>query len=269
MATGQQVKDNGWRQGSFLPSDMVLALAAEHACEHATHAVVIAQDCDVTHPDLQVEPFVEILFLHPLDVVNPGLQDGKSSRILHLEAIQGAGNRCFKAQPWNQARIRREMLATASPDTSLSLRPGTLRGMIQWVADRYTRTGFPDEFVRRIQAIDPALKRLMKDDGQAFWRILVSLDSSEELGADQAYSMDCVCAVLPEFWDDVGKQVKALAAGERFKNLIESCNGIKLDSFEVDTTDEIPLSYFHQYRPWDVFNFLSHRDLLKGDAGHG
>ena len=268
MANGQQVKDNGWRQGSFLPSDMARGLAEEHGCKDATQAVVISQDCDVTHSDLHVEPFVEILFLHPLDVINPGLQDGKSSRILHLEAIHGTEKHCFQAQPWNQARIRREMLASAQPEAALSIQPGTLRGLIQWVADRYTRTGFPDEFVKRIEVIDEALKKLMKKEGQAFWRMLIALDPAEEIGADKDYSVDCVCAVWPEFWDDAGKQEKSIKAGATLKKLIESCAGIKLDSFEVATTDEIPLSHLHQYRPWDVFNFLSHRDLLKGDVGH-
>jgi len=93
MATGQKVKDNGWRQGSFLPSDMALALAAEHKCEDVTHAVVISQDCDVTCGDLEIEPFVEILFLQPIESVDNGMVDGKSSRILHLEAI-GVNLRC-------------------------------------------------------------------------------------------------------------------------------------------------------------------------------
>lgn len=267
MATGQQVKNNGWRQGGFLSSDLALSLAAEHGCKDATHAVVISQDCDVTYGDLEIEPYVEILFLHPLDAINPGLQDGKSSRNLHLEAHQGTEKRLFKAQPWNQARIRREILATAQPDASLSIQPGTLRGLIQWVADRYTRTGFPDEFVKRIEAIDEALKKLMKKEGLAFWRILIALDPLAEIGADKKYSVDCVCAVWPEIWENAAKQAKAIEAGKKLGELIKSCKGISLEKdVEVATTDEIPLSYLHQYRPWDVFNFLSHRDLLKGDA---
>ncbi len=268
MATGQQVKDNGWRQGSFLPSAMAISLAAEHGCENASHAVVISQDCDVTYDELDVEPYVEILFLHPLDAINAGLQDGKSSRILHLEASEGTEKRFFKAQPWNQARVRREILSTSSPDSSLSFNTGTLRGMIQWVADRYTRTGFPDEFVKRIEAVDASLKKLMKKEGGAFWRILVHLNSSEELDADTGYGMECVCAVWPEVWEDKKSREKAEAAAVTLKKLLEGCSGIELDEFEVNSTDELPLSYLHHYRPWDVFNYLTNRDLLKEDSGH-
>jgi hypothetical protein len=263
MASGQQVKDNGWRQGSFLPSIMALALAAEHECEDATHAVIISQDCDVTHGDLEIEPFVDILFLCTLDAINPGLQDGKSSRMLHLEALEGTGKRFFKTQPWNQARVRRGVLATSSPDSTLSINTGTLQGMIQWIADRYTRTGFPDEFVNRIEAIDESLKKLMKKEGSAFWRILVHLNSNEELDANTDYGMDCVCAVWPEVWEDTKRREKAAAAASKLKKLLEGCSGIALDEFEINSTDEIPLSYLHQYRSWDVFNYLTHRDLLK------
>jgi hypothetical protein len=263
MATGQQVRDNGWRQGSFLPSDMVVSLAAEHDCKGATHALVISQDCDVTYDDLEIEPFAEILFLHNLDAINSGLKDGKSSRILHLEAQEGSQQRLFKAQPWYQARISRKILAAASPDSTLSISTGTLRGMIQWIADRYTRTGFPDEFVRRIEVIDESLKKLMKKEGASFWRILVDLNSNEELGTNSDYRMECVCAVWPDLWSDSEGQEKAKTAASKLKQLLEKCNGIKLDYFEVNSTDEIPISYLYQYRSWDIFNYLTHRDLLK------
>ena len=268
MATGQQVKDNGWRQGSFLPPDLALALITEHCCDDVTHAVVISQDCDVTHPCLQVEPFVEILFLQSVHTTNPGLMDGKSSRLLHLEAMQESGKQGFCAQAWNKARINRTTLLAALPEPNISISSGTLRGMIRWIADRYTRTGFPDEFVMRTKGIEKFLTKLMKGDGSAFWRILVSLDPFDDLPADENYDMDCVCVVQPELWEDAATQKRALAAGDALKALIKKCPGIQIGECEVSTSDEIPLSYLHHYRPWDVFNYLTHRDLLKEDSDH-
>lgn len=266
MAKGEQVRKNGWRQGAFLPSELVLRLGSELGCKEATHAVVISQDCDVTCDDLEVEPYAEILMLEPLDTINPGLVDGKSSRILHLEVLEGSDRRCFQARPWSQRRIDREILASESPDSSCVIPLGSLRGLIQWVAERYTRAGFPDEFVKRIEAIDSKLKKLMKKEGKAFWRILVSLDSNEELKAGSDYGMDCVCAVWPEVWEDDSDREKAKAAADKLKKLLESCGGIELDEFEVNTTDELPLSYLQSYRTWDVFNYLTHRDLLEKDS---
>lgn len=265
MATGQKVKDNGWRQGSFLPSSLALSLAAEHGCEDATHAVIISQDCDVTHPDLKAEPFVEIIFLQTLDAINLGLTDGKSSRFLHLEAMTESVARGFSALAWNKARIGRELLVVAYPDPGIAIPSGTLKGMIRWIADRYTRTGFPDEFVKRTKSIEKPLIRLMKSEGSAFGRILVDLDSFNELPAKADYMMDCVCVVHPETWENPTARKEALAAGDILKALIKKCQGIQLDSFEVDSSDEIPLSYLDQYRSWDVFNYLTHRDLLKDD----
>ena len=266
MATGQQVKDNQWRQGSFLPPEMVRSLAAAHSCDGATHALIITQDCDITHGDLEVEPYAEILFLWPLADINPGLVDGKSSRILHLEAFQKTDHVCFEAQPWNRARIPRENLAKTLPDTSMSLNQGTLKGLIQWVADRYTRTAFPDTFVDRIYTIKAPLERLLKKEGRAFWRLLVAVDPPAEVDENQDYVMECICVVWPEFWDDAAKRTEVERAGANLKKLLEGCKGIKIDTFEVDTADEMPLSYLFRYRPWDVFNFLSHRDLLKEDG---
>jgi hypothetical protein len=265
MATGQQVKDNGWRQGSFLPSTLALSLSVAHDCEDVTHAVVISQDCDVTHPELEVERYVEILFVQAIDVTNPGLTDGKSSRFLHLEAVRDSAVQGFAALAWNKARIDRASLAVESPDTTISIPSGTLRGMVRWIGDRYTRTGFPDEFVKRTEHIEKPLIKLMKKEGSAFWRILVSLDSFDELPTDAEYAMDCACVVHPEFWENPVTQEQALAAGDALKALIQKCDGIQLGEFEVNTSDELPLSYLHHYRPWDVFNYLTHRDLLKDD----
>lgn len=266
MATGQQVKDNGWRQGSFLPSSVALPLAAEHGCEDASHAVVISQDCDVTHPDLQAEPFVEILFLRTVGSVNPGLTDGKSSRFLHLEAMTESSPLGVSALAWDKARIGRGLLADVLPDLGISIPSGTLKGMIRWIADRYTRTGFPDEFVKRTKNIEKPLIKLMKNEGSAFGGILVALNSFDELSASEEYLMDCVCVVHPETWENLAARKKAITAGDTFEALIKDCHGIQLDRFEVNSSDEIPLSYLDQYRSWDVFNYLTHRDLLKEDA---
>lgn len=265
MATGQQVKDNGWRQGSFLPSDMTSSLAAAHDCEDATHAVLISQDCDVTHPDLQAEPFVEILFLQAVEATNPGLTDGKSSRFLHLAVSTTSISQALSALAWNKARIDREMLAEAFPDAGIIIPPGTLKGMIRWVADRYTRTGFPDAFVERTKSIEKPLIKLMKSEGVAFWQILVDLDSFGELPAEKDYEMSCVCVVHPETWENPAAQKQACEAADKLKALIAKCQGIQLEEFEVNTSDEIPLSYLHKYHSWDVFNYLTHRDLLKED----
>jgi hypothetical protein len=94
----------------------------------------------------------------------------------------------------------------------------------------------------------------------------VGLDSFEELPANAEYVMDCVCVVHPETWENPTARKKALAAGDTLKALIKKCQGIQLDSFEVNSSDEIPLSYLDRYRSWDVFNYLTHRDLLNEEG---
>jgi len=229
--------------------------------------MVISQDCDVCHLDLHAEPFVEILFLQAVEAVDPGLTDGKSSRFLHLDAIQASQKLGLAALAWNKARVERGFLATTQPDPDTSISSGTLRGLIRWIADRYTRTGFPDAFVKRTRSLEKPLIKLMKTEGDSFWKILVSLDPFEDLPPGEEYAMDCVCVVRPEVLNEPAAQARARSTGDKLKALIRTFPGVKIGEFEVDTSEEIPLSYLDHYRPWDVFNYLTHRELIADTPG--
>ncbi len=173
VADGHTIRDLGWRQGSFLPSAEVRRLAEAHRITDVSHAVILSQDCDLIHKELEVEPFAEILFLQQLEKPNPGLVDGKSSRRLHLEADQGGGSFFLLAQPWKRIQIPRNDLFTMAPEGAITLSPNKLRTLIEWMAERYTRTAFPDAFVNRINSVDGQLKKLLKNHSNLFWRFEV------------------------------------------------------------------------------------------------
>lgn len=262
---GITVKDLGWRQGSFLPADEVSRLAAAYRLDGVSHAVLLSQDCDVVHHSLDDEPYAEVLFLTPLEKVNPGLRDGKSSRCLHLEARHDGGVLCFKAQPWHRVQIPRVSLAKFKPESALVMEGSVLRTLIEWVAERYTRTAFPDAFVDRIDAIDDALKKLLKKQSDLFWRILVQLEPQSELEAGADYELSVLCVVHHAAWNEAEKQQKAKSVAEKMQAQLRKCAGINLVSFEVDSDEELPLSTLSYYRTWDIFNYLTHRDRLDGE----
>jgi hypothetical protein len=255
--SGRRVREQGWRQGCFLPTELVAELAKECNCEGATHAVVISQDCDLTYDDLDVERYAEIIFLHNLDQVDPGFVDGKSSRVLHLGAQENGNKVWLEAQPWNRLRIERAKLTEISPAKNIAFRSGSLRILTQWLAERYTRTAFPDAFVNRILSIDKDLKKLLKANAKAFWRLLVGLETFHELPSGQDYEIECICVIYPD-----ASRKKAMSAAQKLEGLLKKCAGVKLDFFEAVSADTAPITYMMRYRPWDVFNYLSHRALL-------
>lgn len=266
MADGHTVKQLGWRQGTFLPHEEVCDLAKAEGLAGVTHAVVLSQDCDVVHEDLNVEPFAEILFLLPVEKANPGLKDGKSSRRFHLEATQNGQPLYFQAQPWHRIQIPRARLAEIAPDKTVVMEPGVLRTLIEWVAERYTRTAFPDAFVTRINAVDDELKKLLKKHGGLFWRLFVRVEPQTELNEGDDYELRLLCVVPHQVWDEPAKQKQAKEIAEKLKSELTSkkCGGIKLVDFGVDSDDGLPLSTLSYYRTWDIFNYLTHRDRLDG-----
>ena len=264
MANGHTVKQLGWRQGTFLPPDEVRNLAKAQGLEDATHAVVLSQDCDVVHEDLKVEPYAEILFLLPVEKPDPGLKDGKSSRRFHLEATQNGQPLYFQTQPWHRIQIPRVRLAEIAPDNTIVMEPNVLRTLTEWVAERYTRTAFPDAFVTRINAVDKDLKKLLKKHSGLFWRLFVRVEPQTELNEGDDYELSLLCVVPHDVWDDEAEQKQAREIAEKLNKELTSkkCSGIKLVAFDVGSDDELPLSTLSYYRTWDIFNYLTHRDRL-------
>lgn len=264
VTDGHTVRDLGWRQGSFLPPAEVRRLAEAHQALEATHAVILSQDCDLTHKELEVEPFAEILFLKQLERPNPGLVDGKSSRRLHVEADQGGESLFLLAQPWHRIQIPRKELAATAPDGTISLKSDKLRILIEWVAERYTRTAFPDAFVNRINAVDEKLKKLVKNHSSLFWRLLIRIEPSSELQESENYELMVTCVVHHRVWEDFEGQKNAKDVAGKLEAELKKCPGIELISFDVDTDAELPLSILADYRTWDIFNYLTHRERLNG-----
>ena len=75
-------QDRGWRQGSVLASDLVQALIP--SIQEEQIAIVVSQDCDLTHASLEMEPTFEVLIASRVLEVRPEFEHGKNPRRLHF-----------------------------------------------------------------------------------------------------------------------------------------------------------------------------------------
>lgn len=168
VAQVDQLRKHGWRQGSVLPPALMDA-ARESASRHHPHPIeirpddwliVVSHTCDVRNRGKPVnEPTVEVLVAR----VYGGKPDsreihGKNSRRFHFDGEHAGSTIRLVASIHDRLPIDRLLLAQHPPDASRIVgHPGldksdrTIETLATWVAKRYQRQAFPDEFDNAVQ----------------------------------------------------------------------------------------------------------------------
>lgn len=265
METPHAVRDNGWRQGCFLPPDALQLLIQGEERAGLTQGIIVSQDCDLLHCSFKKEPWAEILLVSELVKPDGNLVHGKSSKSFHFQAQKNGEFVWFEAKSWNRVLLPRKDLANCSPFKDLALAPQVLRTLIQWIAERYTRSAFPDSFVERTKEAQKDLAKALNENGTAIWRILVQLTPERELAENEDYEINVLCLVRPEEWNDPKIKANAENAWKDITATLEKIKGVDVGTLEFGSTDEFVISELFNYQAWDVFNYLTHRDRLDGD----
>ena len=163
-----QLRKHDWRQGSVLPPALMVA-ARDAASRHHPRPIEIQPDdwlivtshtCDVRNRGKpENEPTVEVLVAR----VHTGKPDsreihGKNSRRLHSEGVQSGTSVRLVASVHDRLLIDRLVLAQHPPDAnriignpSLGKNDRTVETLATWVAKRYQRQAFPDDFDNAVQ----------------------------------------------------------------------------------------------------------------------
>jgi hypothetical protein len=261
MNVGDELYALGWKQGAFLSAPDVAKLSAGLETTFS-HGLVLSQDCDLACGDLATEPTAEVLFLCLLDEADRGKTDGKSLRSLHLEATASGQPIFLEAKPWHRRFIAREQLLNMKPSGSVTLDQQALRVLIDWIAERYTRTALPDNFVHRLGKAEAQLRKLFKKNGDLFWKLLIER-YPEDATDDEPYEVRVIGIVPSSAWVDPEKQQLAAKLAKSVNTALSACEGIEVVTCEAKSEDEVPISLLRAYRSWDVFNNLTRRGVLE------
>jgi len=236
----------GWIQGSVIGLDVIAALGQSDA----SWAVLISQDCDIVQ-SATVEHSVEVILGTDIDAVRPDCQHGKNPRQLDLILMHGDVHKhvCFDAR--KRLMVRKEVLASHSPDHQLS--PESTDLLVRWVAKRYTRVAWPDQFNERLKTISTKLERLFKDDtGKSVTAIWLRLDPlREELPSDENYRLMVWLTVSAETRLDAAESRRVQQFENRFRELLDHCKGIDLEEIETRSESDVTLEDLRQFRRFD------------------
>jgi hypothetical protein len=143
-------RDTPWRQGHVLTNESSVALGVVRADDVGSAlAVVISHDCDLAQGP-ETEPSVEIIVAKRVEAANGNFTHAKNSRRLHLECAVDGVTTYLDMRAQGKAEIKKAALADHTPNASVVVKPEDRSVLQRWLAARYRRAAFPDEFERRL-----------------------------------------------------------------------------------------------------------------------
>jgi hypothetical protein len=249
------IKTKGWRQGSVLPVRLVESLTSSGIVapsEHPQKFVVASHHCDVTNPSFQAEPTVELLHATILDssLRNGHYFWGKNPRHYQLE-LKLAGT----ASIWEfsiQARVwlPRQHLLDSEPDGAVVIPHDDIRRLGLWLARRYRRPAFADNFVERTRAAAAKLRSPLKKQGHLLTSVLF-LVTEQDLPRGTPYEVIIYGSVRAEDWSNPKIRASAQALLDKIEAIFGETDGVEVTECTLRSEADISLNDLRSLTRWD------------------
>lgn len=268
-------RDTKWRQGHVLDARAVSALALKHSTAplEETCVVVISHDCDVANDDLNVEPEVEVIVGRLIDKANGNFAFGKAPRTLHLDILRDGAPKVIELIATQKHRVSKDVLAAFDHDVSFSLEPKALSVLRNWLAIRYQRAAFPDNFVKRMNETKVAgrLEKILENYGSVISTVFFAVDDGREIDRldGSPYELSIVLVYVPgqdpdaaaDFADKAAEKVEELFSQKLFDKKESRWDHIGLKGCRAISEDDIPVSRAKVMTQWR----LEHMSLRTDD----
>jgi len=218
-----------------------------------TLVIVATHDCDLAQlPDK--EPDIEIVVGRRIANLDGNNTHAKSSRTLHIEF---EGDKPLRAEfiITNKRSIPKNALLGFMPADDIRLSPPNLVTFQQWLASRYRRSAFPDEFERRLvhqTKLSERIAKAVKPHGELITAVFFDVDEGKEVdhtSLDDTYLLDIILlhATEPNFdhAESAAKKAKK-AIEDAFKAKLfdkQSCKWKSIELRYVDVISEEGLTY--------------------------
>ena len=255
-------RDTPWRQGHLLGNDAIEALGLPGAVAPSQTLVIVAShDCDLAQAP-EGEPVVEVIVGRLMTDTDGNCTHAKNARKLHVEF---AGATAFWAEFEATAKlpIEKHALNDFVPRPAAHLSPENQTIFQMWLASRYRRSAFPDEFERRLVKelkLHEKIAKAVKPHGELITGVFFDVDEGAEVtrdGPDDTYTLDITIlhAAVPDF-DAAEKAANtaAKAIEKAFKDKLFDPTKIwqHIELRSCDPVSESVLTYqqFKQLKRW-------------------
>ena len=254
-------RDTPWRQGHLLGNDAIEALGLCHAVTPEQTIVVVAtHDCDLAQ-DPQFEPTIELV-VGCLANKDGNCTHAKNARKLHIE-FAGAAPFWAEFEATAKVYVDKPQLNRFIPRTDAHLSTDDHAIFQMWLASRYRRSAFADEFERRLTKetkLAEKIAKVVKQHGELIAGVFFDVDGGEEVkrnGPDDTYSLDITLLHIADA--DFEKAEKAAqAASDAIKRAFEEklfeptkqWQHIELRSCEPLSESVLTYQIFKQLKRW-------------------
>ena len=252
---GERLRENGWRQGIIVSASYIFeGLPDGSPAANDDHAMIVSQSCDLLHHKLENEPCAQLLILKSVASGNPEVLHGRNPRLLHFQSLDG---RWFEAWAWNQVVIPRDHLVEKTALREIELAPRVLRSVLNWLAKRFTRIAFPNEFNDALKAKSGAIGKLLKDNHELFTEILLHISPFDELEAGGNYELACYLLMAVETHADPAQVTRAREVAAKLEKFFED-SGIDVAECSPVSEAEMTVAELNELVRWD-YDHLTHR----------
>lgn len=225
----ERERDNPWRQGLVIPTDVIAALGLNLAKTSAPAiAVVVSHDCDITQT-AEIEPNVEVIIGHIIANGDGNCTHAKNPRRLHLPCT-GGGEKIIvelnAAAKRAIAKTGHDGLGAHRPAPDMRFTTAERDILQRWLAARYRRAAFPEEFDRRLDretGVWNVLLKILKPTDRHISAVFVDVDYGEQYerqGADDCYSL-AIYLLYDTSSDPAAAEAAAARAAEQISAAFE------------------------------------------------
>ena len=249
-------RETPWRQGFFLDKDAILALKLSDKENLNNFVVIVAtHDCDITQqPD--VEPMLEVVIGCLVDSPQGNFTHTKNPRKLHIELKNEAGIVFAEFLAKDKVSIAKVHLAKFLPNNALSLDDADINIFQRWLALRYRRSAYPDEFEKRLKSkpnkLDEKISDILRKQGVSITAVFFNVDGGDDL--PKTRSDDTFILDITIIYGDKPDYNTALDAAEKarddiialFKNKLykpDNDNWIDIELRDCEAMSDNALTY--------------------------
>jgi hypothetical protein len=256
-------RDTPWRQGHLLGDDAIEALGLHHAvAPEQTLVIVASHDCDLAQAP-EGEPGIEVVVGRLVTNPDGNCTHAKNARKLHVE-FAGAAAFWAEFEATAKLSIEKRALNDFVPSPEVQLSPEDHTTFQMWLASRYRRSAFPDEFERRLISkefkLHEKIAKAVKFHGALIAGVFFDVDEGSEVtrdGPDDTYTLDITIlhSADPDFdaaetaADSAAKAIKK-AFKDKLFDPTKTWQHIELRSCDPVSESVLTYQQFKQLKRW-------------------
>ena len=255
-------RDTPWRQGHLLGNEAIEALKLRSSIELDQMLVIVAShDCDLAQAP-EGEPVIEVVVGRLVTDKDGNCTHAKNARKLHVEF---AGDAVFWAEFETTAKlsIDKRLLNDFVPRPGAYLSSENYNIFQMWLASRYRRSAFPDEFERRLikeLKLHEKIAKAVKPHGELIAGVFFDVDGGVEVtrdGPNDTYTLDIIILhsadqdfVVAEKAADTAAKAIEKAFKDKLFDPTKTWQHIELRSCDPVSESVLTYQQFKQLKRW-------------------